>query len=124
MRFSRADATALVAELDVDYHTWPVCLACLTVVSFPLDSGDERRARRAAITMAPDLWADGLDVPTMLELQRARDRGIERAAEAIRDVEQFGSRSEVVRAVVYRLAEAQVEEMRTRAALRRLDEPP
>lgn len=114
MRFSRADATALAAELDVDYDSWPVCLACLTFVSFPLDLGDERKARREAITFAPWLWDEGLDLLVGLELQRAQHAGVERAGEAIRDVEEYGPRSEVVRAIVWRLAEAQVDEMRAR----------
>lgn len=114
MRFSPADAEALVAELEVDYATWPVCLACLTFVSFPLDRGDEQEVRRATRQFAPWLWDDGLDAPIRRELARAAAAGVDRAAEALREVAAVGARSEVVRAVVLRLAWAQVEEMRER----------
>ena len=114
MRLSRADAAALAARLDLDYETVPICLACLTFVSFPLDLGHEREARRAIVTHARHLWEEGLEQPAREALARAQERGVDRAAEGIRDVDALGARSEVVRAIVRRRAEAQVEEMRAR----------
>jgi hypothetical protein len=114
MRLSPADAAAVAAELDLDIETVPICLACLTFVSFPLDLGNEREAVRAIRELAPDFWEEGLETPTREALEQARARGVERAAEAVRDVERLGARSEVVRAVVRRLAEEQLEQMRNR----------
>ncbi len=114
VRLSPADAQALAAQLELDYETVPICLACLTFVSFPLDLGDERRARRKALTVAPWLWEEGLEAPIRLALARAGERRVDRAAEALAEVEELGPRSEVVVAAVLRLARAQVEEMRSR----------
>ena len=38
----------LVDRLELDVMTAGICLPCLTFVAFPLDSGDERKARREA----------------------------------------------------------------------------
>ena len=54
--------------------------------------------------MAPDLWAEGLEQPVRLALRRARERGAANADEAIRVVEVKGARSQIVHAVVRRLA--------------------
>lgn len=89
-----------------------VCLACLTFVAFPLDSGDERTARREARKLAPDLWAEGLELTVMLALENARRDGVPGAREAIETVRCHGPRSLVVQDVIWRLAEQMVEDMR------------
>ena len=62
--------------------------------------------------MAPDLWADGLELTVMLALETARRDGVPGAVEAIEDVERRGPRSAVVLAIVWRLAEQMVEDIR------------
>jgi hypothetical protein len=54
--------------------------------------------------MAPDLWAEGLAEPVGMALRRARERGVVNADEAIRSVAERGPRSQIVRAIVRRLA--------------------
>ena len=114
MRLSPADSHALACELQLDYATTPICLACLTFVSFPLDLGDEERARRKSAALSSHFWEDGLADATRRSLERACERGVDRAAEAMREIERLGARSELVAAVILRLAHAQVEEMRAR----------
>lgn len=81
-----------------------VCLPCLSFAAFPLDLGDERTARREARRLTPDLWAEGLELPTLLALERARRDGVRDAEEAVEDVRMNGAHSAVVRAIVWRLA--------------------
>jgi hypothetical protein len=107
----------LAAALDIDVFGVGVCLACLSFVSFPLDDGDEARARRAARRMAPDLWDDGLAEPLLEALERARDDGVPDAEAAWLDVQTRGPRSATVRAVVLRLATDLVEYERTQRGL-------
>jgi hypothetical protein len=85
-------------------------------VAFPLDRGDERAARREARRLAPDLWIEGLELTAMLALETAKREGVPYASDAIDDVRLNGPRSDVVHAVVWRLAELMVEDMRARAS--------
>ena len=112
MRLSAADAHLLASQLELDYETVPICRACLTFVSFPLDRGDARKARREAVSFGPDLWEEGLEGALWTALAHAREGGVERAEEAIRELDDLGARSELVTAAVLRLAAAQVDELR------------
>lgn len=116
-------AKELAERLELDLYAAGVCLPCLTFVAFPLDSGDERTARREARTLAPDLWAEGLELTTMVALETARRNGVARATEAIEEVRRDGCRSAVVRAIVWRLAELMVEDMAQREEVRRQSVP-
>jgi hypothetical protein len=100
-----AEAARLAVELDLDVDDLPICLACLSIVSMAVDHGDERKIRAATSQMTPDLWAEGLELPAWAALERARDRGLPGAAEALADVASRGSRSPVARAVVRVLGE-------------------
>jgi hypothetical protein len=110
------DAATVVRALDLDVMTAGVCLPCLTFVAYPLDSGDDSRARREARKLAPDLWEEGLELALMLALEGARRDGVAGASAAIEDVRVHGPRSLVVQAAVWRLAEQLVEDMRRRAS--------
>jgi hypothetical protein len=100
----KPDAAAeLAAELDLDVDDIAICHACLCVVSFAIDKGDEGEIRRATNQMTPDLWAEGLALPARLALERAQSRGVPGADEAIEDVTRRGARSPVARAIVRRL---------------------
>lgn len=112
------DVAGLVDRLQLDIWTAGVCLPCLTFVAFPLDSGKEAEARREARRLGPELWADGLGETTTQLLEDARRARVPGAAEAIRDVRRNGARSAVARAIVWRLAELMVEDMRARRAER------
>ena len=101
---TRAEAVALAAELELDVDDLAICQACLSFVSFAIDSGDERKVAGSITRMAPDLWAEGLAQPVRLALERARKRGVANAEEAIVTVGKSGPRSQVVRAIVRRLA--------------------
>lgn len=115
------DVDRIVDSLGLELFTAGVCLPCLTFVAFPLDSGDEREARREARRLAPELWADGLEAATLAGLERLRAEGVPGAAAAILDVRRNGARSEVVRTIVWRLAELMVEDMHRRTAARRCE---
>ena len=119
----REAATELADALELELHSAGVCLACLTFAAFPLDSGDERTARREARKLKPDLWAEGLELTTMLALETARRDGVAGAAEAVQEIGRDGWRSPVVDAIVWRLAELMVEDMATLKEVRRQREP-
>ena len=104
----------LVDQLELDVMTSGVCLACLTFVAFPLDSGDEREARREARKLTPILWDEGLELTVLVALESAKRDGIIGAAEAIDAVRRLGARAPVVEMVVWRLAEQLVEDMNRR----------
>ena len=57
---TRADAAALAAALELDVDDIAICHACLSFVSFALDSGNEHKVAGSITSMAPDLWAEGL----------------------------------------------------------------
>jgi hypothetical protein len=97
-----AEAKEFAERLDLNVHDIPICLACLSFVSMSL--GDERKARGWAVRMAPDLWAEGLEQPARLALERARVAGLPGAPGAIANVEARGARGVVVREIVLRLA--------------------
>jgi hypothetical protein len=97
-------AEELAAALDLDLDEVGICHACLSFVSFALDAGDEREARSATFRMSRDLWCEGLALPVQAALERARRRGVPRAAAAIDEVAHRGHRTAVVRAIVRRLA--------------------
>jgi hypothetical protein len=101
---TRAEAAALAAALELDVDDIAICHACLRFVSFAIDSGNEHKVAGSITSMAPDLWAEGLEQPVRLALERARKRGIANADEAIVTVDRSGPRSPVVRAIVRRLA--------------------
>jgi hypothetical protein len=120
----RPEAAKELAEaLELELSSAGVCLACLTFVAFPLDSGDERTARREARKLAPDLWAEGLELTALLALETARRDGVPNVGEAIEEVQRDGPRSAVVRAIVWRLAELMVEDLHRRREVRRQREP-
>jgi hypothetical protein len=97
-------AAALAAELELDVYQTGICLACLSFVSFPLDSGDEVEARRSTLHFTPILWEEGLALPARLALERARVRGVRDAERAIADVDRAGARTTIARAIVRQLA--------------------
>jgi hypothetical protein len=96
-------ANELAAALDLDIDDLPICLACLSFVSFAIDSGDEREIRRWTNRMTPDLWAEGLALPARLALERAERNGAAGASEALADLRSRGPRSNIARAIVRRL---------------------
>ena len=102
MTYAEADELAEALELHVEDIA--ICLACLSFVSFALDSGDERKVAGSITRTAPDLWAEGLAEPVGMALRGARERGVANAEEAIASIDRKGPRSQVVRAIVRRLA--------------------
>ena len=112
----------IAERLELDLLSSGVCLPCLTFIAFPLDSGDEAEARREARRLVPELWADGLELTTRLALETASRDGVAGADEALDVVNRLGPRSRVVEAIVRRLAELMVEDIRMRSAARRSEE--
>jgi Arc/MetJ-type ribon-helix-helix transcriptional regulator len=112
MPFTAVHAREIAAALELDVHATGVCLACLCIVSFAIDEGDERQIRSETFAMAPDLWHDGLALPLQASLERARRTGVPHAEEAIDDVARRGHRSPVVRAAIRKLAQQLLSEMR------------
>jgi hypothetical protein len=101
---THAEAAALAAALELDVDDLAICHACLSFVSFAIDSGNERKVAGSITRMAPDLWAEGLSQPARLALERARKLGVPNAEEAIAAVAESGPRSQVARAIVRHLA--------------------
>jgi hypothetical protein len=101
---TRAEADALAAVLELDVDDIAICHACLSFVSFAIDSGNGHKIAGSITRIAPDLWAEGLSQPVRLALERGRKRGVANAEEAIVAVDKSGPRSPVVRAIVRRLA--------------------
>jgi len=101
---SPAEANELAAALDLDIDDMGICLACLSFVSFALDSGNERKVAGEITRVAPDLWDEGLAQAVRMALQRAQERRVGNADAAIAEVEANGPRSRIVRAIVRRLA--------------------
>jgi len=101
---TRAAADALAAQLDLDVDDVAICQACLSFVSFAIESGDDHEVTCSIRQIAPDLWAEGLAEPVGMALRRARERGVANADEAIRSVAAKGPRSQIVCAIVRRLA--------------------
>lgn len=114
MTLTAARSRVLADALELDVHGVDVCHLCLSFVSFALDRGDEAEARRRTFEFAPDLWQEGLALPVRLALERARVAGVGDAEQAIEDVDARGARTPIVRAIVRRLAEDLVAEMRLR----------
>jgi hypothetical protein len=104
--------TKFAAELPIDLDAPGLCLACLTFVSFELESGDERKIGRAVTQIACGLWDDGLDTTVAAALKRAVRLEVPDADLALRDFEARAFRSTIFRAIIRRLAELQVEDMR------------
>jgi hypothetical protein len=104
--------TELAAALPVGLQSPGVCLACLTFVSFELESGDERKIGRAVTEIACGLWDDGLEATVAVALERAVRLEVPDADVALRDFEARTFRSTIFRAVVRRLAEQLDEDMR------------
>jgi hypothetical protein len=101
---TRAEAETLAAALELDVDDLAICHACLSFVSFAIDSGDDHEVTCSITRIAPDLWAEGLAEPVLMALRSARERGVANAEEAIGSVEENRARSQVVRAIVRRLA--------------------
>lgn len=95
-----AQAARLAESLELDLDELPVCLACLSFVSFEIDTGDEPKIRGAVFRMTPDLWADGLELPAWRALESARDRGVAGAREGLGELAACGPRSRIARAIV------------------------
>jgi hypothetical protein len=108
----RTRAAKLAAQLDVHVHRIPICLACLSFVAFPMDSGDERELRRATLHFTPVLWEEGLAEPARQALERARLRRVKDAERAVADVEARGPKTTIARAIVHVLALQLVAEIR------------
>jgi hypothetical protein len=101
---THVEAKELAAALELDVDDMAICHACLSFVCFALDSGDDHKVACSITQIAPDLWAEGLEQPVRMALERARELGVENADEAIAAIESRGPRSQVVRAIVRRLA--------------------
>src|SRR4051794_14681933 len=97
-------AVQLAARLDLDLDDTPICLACLSFVSLPLGSGDERGARSWTRRIAPDIWVEGLEQPALLALRRARDDGVPDAEAGLADIDERGLRSNMAQGIVWHLA--------------------
>ena len=103
-KITKEQARAVAQALELELGEIDICLACLSFVSFPLRTGDEREVRRTLESVTPHLWEEGLALPAVAALERARRAGIPHAEAALADISTRGSRSAVVREVVLRLA--------------------
>ena len=103
-RITKEQARAVAQALELDLDEIDICLACLSFIAFPLRVGNDREVRRALASVTPHLWEEGLAIPAVAALDRARRSGVPRAEAALADITTRGSRSPVVREIVLRLA--------------------
>src|ERR671927_1442080 len=103
-RITQDQARAVAQALELDLDEIDVCLACLSFVSFPLRTGDDDEVRGALADVTPHLWEEGLALPAVAALERARRAGVPHAEAALSEIDALGSRSRVVREIVLRLA--------------------
>jgi hypothetical protein len=101
----------LAKTLEIGLRAPGLCLACLLVVAYELESGNARGIAGAITFIAPNLWEEGFHAPVALALEQAARDGVPDADRALRDFEQRGVRSAIFRAVVRRLAEELAEEV-------------
>jgi hypothetical protein len=104
-KITAQQARAVAHALELDLDEFDICLACLSFVSFPLEAGDDPGVRRALASVTPHVWEEGLALPAVAALERARRAGLPHAEAALADIDALGSRSRVVREIVLRLAE-------------------
>ncbi len=117
MRLRLGELASFARGLDLDVSRTGICYACLSLVSMPLDAGDEREAKSWARRMTPDIWEEGLAGHALAAVRRARDQGVPHAGHALADLEERGGRSVVARAIVLRLAADLAERTRTEMRL-------
>jgi hypothetical protein len=103
-KLTRKEARAVAQALKLDLDEVDLCLACLSFVALPLRAGEDREMRRALVSVTPHLWEEGLALPAVAALERARRAGVPHAEAALADITTHGSRSRVVREIVLRLA--------------------
>lgn len=108
---TQKQADALAKRLELDLFGVGICLACLTFVAFPLDSGDDAEYRRALRHFTPILWSEGLALPAQAALSSAARGGDDDARAALDDIADRGPRAMIVRAIVAHLAADMVEDM-------------
>jgi hypothetical protein len=99
-KITKEQARAVAQALELDLDEIDICLACLSFVAFPLRAADDREL--ASVTT--HLWEEGLALPAVAALERARRAGVMHAEIALADIDVRGSRSCVVREIVLRLA--------------------
>ena len=103
-KITEEQARAVAQALELELEEIDICLACLSFVAFPLRTGDEGEVRRALASVTRHLWEEGLALPGVAALERARRAGVRHAEAALADITTRGSRSPVVREIVLRLA--------------------
>jgi hypothetical protein len=103
-KITAQQARAVAHALELDLDELDICLACLSFVSFPLRTGDDREVRRAVAYVTPHIWEEGLALPAVAALERARRAGVPHAQAALADIDALGSRSRVARELVLRVA--------------------
>jgi hypothetical protein len=108
-------AIRLAAVLDLDVSQTEICPACLSFVSFALDSDTDAQIRGAVVKWTPVLWDEGLELPLRLALEQARAQRLPDAAHALADINAAGPRTTIARAAVERLAHQL--SLRTRAMM-------
>jgi hypothetical protein len=116
VRLRLGELAGFARGLDLDVGRTGICYACLSFVSFPLDDGDEHKAKVWARRMTPSIWDEGLAEHALAAVRRARDAGVPGAEACLADLEARGGRSVVARAIVLRLAADLM--LRTRTELR------
>jgi hypothetical protein len=103
-KITKEQAHAVAQALELDLDEINICLACLSFVAFPLSAGDDRQVQHALASVTPHLWEEGLALPAIAALERARRAGVPHTEAALADITTRGSRSPVVREIVLRLA--------------------
>jgi hypothetical protein len=99
-----ARADALAEALDLDVNTAGICHACLCTVSFAIDDGNPHRIRGETVHMTPILWDEGLRGPALDALRQACDADVPDAEQGLAELDEYGARCTVARAIVRRLA--------------------
>jgi hypothetical protein len=100
----RHRADRLASELLLDVGSARICLACLSIVAFELESGDRYAVQGRLVSITRDLWREGLSELAFAAVEEACHRGLGDAPAALADLEQLGGSSPIARAITMRLA--------------------
>jgi hypothetical protein len=103
-KLPRHRADRLASELHLDVGAARICLACLSIVAFELESGNRRRIQGLLVSMTRDLWHEGLSEHAFAAVEDGCCRGLADAPAALADLEQLGGSSPIARAITLRLA--------------------
>ena len=112
----RRDVAEALAD-EIDLAALPACPACLFELGWAI-ANDHPRPRITGLVTSTSNWIWWeIEDELRVQLRRLRMREVLHAEEALRDLDERGWRSRLVRVLTERLAGEMAEELRTRGPL-------